>query len=222
MTMTPGTFAQLVGLCAAVLLLTGVLMVWRRSLVAEVRLLAVQGAALGGLVAAIGVHEGSAELIAVALLVVLLKVLVLPEVLRRTVAADATNARESEPLVNVTASLILASLLTMLAYLVSRPLLALGDSPAVAAVPVGFSLVLFGFLVLATRRHAVSQLVGFLMLDNGIAAVAFLTTGGVPLVVELGVSLDVLLVVLILQVLTSRIRSEFGGSDLDDLDELRD
>jgi hydrogenase-4 component E len=222
MTMTPERYAQLVGLCAAVLLLTGVLMVWRRSLVAEVRLLSVQGAALGGLVAVIGVHEGSAELVGVALLVLLLKAVVLPEVLRRAVAADEATARESEPLVNVTASLILASLLTMLAYLVSRPLLVLGDGPAVAAVPVGLSLVLFGFLVLATRRHAVSQLVGFLMLDNGIAAVAFLTTGGVPLVVELGVSLDVLLVVLILQVLTGRIRSEFGGSDLGDLDELRD
>jgi len=68
----------------------------------------------------------------------------------------------------------------------------------------------------------VSQLIGFLLLDNGIGTVAFLTAGGVPLVVELGVSLDVLLVVLILQVLTSRIRAEFGDVDLDDLTELRD
>jgi hydrogenase-4 component E len=60
------------------------------------------------------------------------------------------------------------------------------------------------------------------MLDNGIATIAFLMSGGVPLMVELGVSLDVLLVVLILQVLTSRIRSEFGDIDLDDLAELRD
>ena len=60
------------------------------------------------------------------------------------------------------------------------------------------------------------------MLDNGIATVAFLTAGGVPLVVELGVSLDVLLVVLILQVLTARMQAAFGGTDLDDLTELRD
>jgi hydrogenase-4 component E len=89
-------------------------------------------------------------------------------------------------------------------------------------VPVGIAVVLYGMLVLATRRHAISQLLGFLMLDNGIATVAFLTAGGVPLVVELGVSLDVLLVVLILQVLTSHIRTEFGEADLDDLAELRD
>ena len=81
---------------------------------------------------------------------------------------------------------------------------------------------LYGFLLLATRRHAISQLVGFLVLDNGIATVAFLTSRGVPLVVELGASLDVLLVVLILRVLTARINVEFGGADLDDLTELRD
>ena len=88
--------------------------------------------------------------------------------------------------------------------------------------PLGVALVLYGFLLLVSRRHAISQVVGFLVLDNGIAIVAFLTAGGVPLVVELGVSLDVLLVVLILYILTSRIRSEFGAADLDDLRELRD
>ena len=98
----------------------------------------------------------------------------------------------------------------------------LGDNPNISAVPVGVALVLYGFLLLVSRRHAISQVVGFLVLDNGIAIVAFLTAGGVPLVVELGVSLDVLLVVLILHILTSRIRTEFGAADLDDLTELRD
>ena len=61
-----------------------------------------------------------------------------------------------------------------------------------------------------------------MVLDNGIATVAFLTSGGVPVVVELGVTLDVLLVVLILQVLAGRMRLTHGGLDLDDLRELRD
>ena len=59
-------------------------------------------------------------------------------------------------------------------------------------------------------------------MDNGITAVGFLTTAGVPLVVELGVSLDVLLVVLVLQVLTTRMRRTFGDTDLDELRELHD
>ena len=84
---------------------------------------------------------------------------------------------------------------------------------------------------LATRRSERAEMAGavntlsfdgFVILDNGIATTAFLTSGGVPFVVELGVTLDVLLVVLILRVLTSRLQSAHGGIDLDELTELRD
>ncbi len=219
--MSTSAYSQLVGLFAGVLLLSSVLIVWRRALPAQIRLLALQGAALATLVTVLGVHETSGELIGVSALVLVLKAFVLPGVLLRAVASEGLP-REETPLINTTTALIVLSLLTMLAFLVSRPLVALGTGPAIAAVPVGVALVLFGFLVLATRRHAVSQLIGFLVLDNGVATVAFLTAGGVPLVVELGVSLDVLLVVLILQVLTGRIRTEYGEADLADLNELRD
>jgi hydrogenase-4 component E len=82
--------------------------------------------------------------------------------------------------------------------------------------------VLIGFFVLVTRRRALSQLVGFLLMDNGITAVGFLTTSGVGLIVELGVSLDVLLAVLVLQILSTRMRETFGDTDLDELRELHD
>jgi hydrogenase-4 component E len=219
--MSSSLFSELIGLSAGVLLLTSVLLVWKRSLPGAVRLLAVQGAALATIVAVIGVYDRDARLLAAAALVLALKAIVLPGVLDRTLVRTGA-LREETPLLNTTASLLALALLTMLAYLVSQPLLALQPGPTTAAVPVGFSLVLYGFLLLATRRHAISQLVGFLVLDNGISTVAFLTSGGVPLVVELGASLDVLLVVLILRVLTSRITAEFGDADLDDLTELRD
>lgn len=225
------SYAQFVGFFAAVLLLSAVLLVWRRSLTAGVRLLAVQGVAVAGLAAVLGIHERSLELVGVAGWVLVLKAGVLPVVIGRAVAGKgvmgkgpigSASIREETPLINTTAALICLSLLTIVAYLVSRPLQALGSGPAIAAVPVGIALLLYGLLILATRRHAVSQLLGFLLLDNGITTVAFLTASGVPIVVELGVSLDLLLVVLILQVLTNRIRSEFGGADLDELKELRD
>ena len=81
---------------------------------------------------------------------------------------------------------------------------------------------LIGFFVLVTRRLALSQLVGFLLLDNGITASRSSPPPGSPLVVELGVSLDVLLVVLVLQMLKTRMREAFGATDLDELRELHD
>ena len=118
--------------------------------------------------------------------------------------------------------LLAAAGLATLAYAVSRPIVALDAGPAAHAVPAGLTLVLVGFLVLLTRHRAVSQVIGFLVIDNGIATVAFLTAGGVPLVVELGVLLDVVLVVLILRILSARLELAHGELDLHDLRELHD
>lgn len=215
--------AQLLALSTGTLLVTAVLLVWRRSLGAAVRLLAVQGVALAGLVLAIALVEREPELVVVALLVGALKGGVLPWVLAR---AAAGTPREDTPLLNPTAGLVSVALLTTVAYLVSRPvsqaLGAAGTAPAALSVPVGLTMVLIGFLLLVTRRRAMSQVVGFLVLDNGIATVAFLTAAGVPLVVELGISLDVLLVALILAVLSGRMQTGVGATSIDELRELRD
>lgn len=219
--MSQALYAQLLYLICGGLLLSTVLVLWRRELSAIVRLLVVQGTLLGALAALIAIQSGSLELAAVACGVLVLKAVVVPGVLRR-VLRDSGEARETEPLINVTASILAAALLTLLAYAVSRPLVRLAPSAETQAVPVGLAMVLLGFFVLVTRRRALSQIVGFLLLDNGIAVTAFLITGGVPGMVELAVSLDVLLVVLVLQILTARLRITFGGTDIDELRELRD
>lgn len=214
-------YVQLLDLVCGGVLLTTVLALWRRELAAIVRLLVAQGVLIAALAALLGVRESSGELYLAALGVLVLKAFVLPAVLRR-VLAESGEARETEPLVNVTASLLAAALLTLLAYWLSGPLVALAPSPATRALPVGLAVLLMGFFMLVTRRRALSQVVGFLLLDNGIATTAFLATSGVPLVVELGVSLDVLLVVLVLQIVVARMRLTFGRTDLDELRELRD
>jgi hydrogenase-4 component E len=211
-------FAQAIGMCAAVLLLSAVLLVWRRAQAAALPLMALQGLALASLVAVLGIQAGSRELLELAALVLVFKALVLPLVLVRSSQGEKGGA----PLINTATSLIAMAGLTAVAYVVSAPLSALGSGPTVRAIPVGIALVLYGFLLLVTGRHAIVQLVGFLVIDNGTSTVAFLSSGGVPVIVELGVVLDVLLVILILYVLTGRIRDEFGATDLDDLTELHD
>jgi hydrogenase-4 component E len=215
---TSTLYAQAIGMCSAVLLLSAVLLVWRRAQAAALPLMSLQGLALASLVAVLGIEAASPELLGLALLVLVLKGGVLPLVLVRS----SRGERGGAPLINTATSLIAMAGLTALAYAVSAPLAALGSGPTIQAIPVGIALVLYGFLLLVTGRHAIVQLVGFLVIDNGTSAVAFLSSGGVPIIVELGVVLDVLLVILILYVLTGRIRDEFGATDLDDLAELRD
>ncbi len=213
-----GWAAQGVALGAGSLLLTAVLIVWRAGGRGAARLLAVQGASLAVLVLTLGLQGREPELVAVAALVLAVKGVLVPWAVHTTAHRIGTTppARVSPAL-----ALVATTLLTTLAFWASRPVV---DAAGVAsgAVPVGFALVLIGFLVMLIRRDALAQLVGFVVVDNGIATVAFLAAGGVPLAVELGVTADVVLVVLILRVLVRRIEHVFGSTDLADLQELND
>jgi hydrogenase-4 component E len=212
---------QLLNLCCGLFLLSAVGVLWRRQVSSLITLLIVQGLALTGIAGLLAARQHSAEVIGVAVGVGALKAGIVPWMLRR-VHNLVPDARETRPLVNVSASLLAAAGLTLLAYAAARPLIALAPSASAHATPVGVAVVLIGFLLAATRQRAISQIIGVLLIDNGIAAVAFLATGGVPLIVELGVSADLILAVLVLQILTSRLHATFGPTDLDGLRELHD
>jgi hydrogenase-4 component E len=220
--MTDINYPLYLDLAAGLFLLPAIGVLWRHQLASMIRLFGLQGAALAAIVAILGLHQHSLELILVAAGLGLLRAVVLPTLARRALGSSPAEARETRPVVNTATSLLAAAALTLLAYAVTRPLVALAPSPATAILPASVAVVLIGFFTLVTRRRALSQVVGFLLLDNGITATAFLATAGVPLIVELGVSFDLLLVVLVLQVLTTRLRTAFGSSDLDELRELHD
>lgn len=220
--MTDTAFASAIDLAAGALVLAAVLIVWRRDVRSIIRLLAWQGGALAAIPIIRGVQEDDATLIGIGAAIAVLRVVLLPWLLARALGAEQHGQREATPLVNTTASLLIAALLTITAFGVTRPVVNLDPAPATGAVPAAFAVVLIALFVMATRRHAISQAAGFLMLDNGIAATAFLLTAGVPVIVEFGASLDVLFAVIVIGVLTSRMRRKFGGADLDALHELHD
>lgn len=219
--MSTTQYAGLMELCAGVILACGVVALWRRDLSAIVVVLAVQGVSLSALAGVLAVRDHSFTLGVVACVVLIGKGTVIP-VLLSTVASRDPRSRESQPLVNVSASLVTAALLVVLAYLSAGQLSAIFPDASSRLAPIGLATVLVGFFFLVTRRKAVSQIVGLLLIDNGVALVAFLLTAGVPFLIELGASLDVLLVVVVLQVLATTMRSRFGHIDLDQLRELHD
>jgi hydrogenase-4 component E len=215
------TFDSSLTLAAGTVLVSAVVVLWLTSVHAVIRVVAIQGFALGAVALNLGLRHHDVGLVATALVVVLLKGVAIPLLLGRT-DDEGGASRESRPLVNVPASLVAAAVLIVLAFLSTRSLGRFVGTGAGALVPVGVATLLIGFFVLVTRRLPVFQIVGLLMVDNGIALVAFLSTAGVPFLIELGVSLDVLLGIVVLMVLTRRLRSEFGNVDLDELRELRD
>jgi len=209
------------GLAAGAVLACAVVTLWRRDLRAVVSVLAVQGTCLGVAAGVLAAHSRDIGLGVTAALVLIAKGLVIPALLRRVVRRDP-GSRETAPLVNVPASLLAAAVLIVVAYLASGKITVLAPGTAARLAPVGLATVLIGFFLLVTRRKAVSAITGLLLIDNGVALATFLLTAGVPLLVESGASLDVLLVVVVLRVLATTMRARFGPFDLDQLRELHD
>jgi hydrogenase-4 component E len=221
MSMDAETYRQLLDLAVGVALVAAVAALWRRSLRAIVRILAIQGGAVAAVAFLLGGYRDEPAHVAVGVLFVAVKVVVIPVVLLRVVR-EAPEQRETEPLVNVATTLLAAAALTVVAFAATRGLVRLLPSPEGDALPVGFAVVLIAYFGLVARRNAVVQIVGFLLLENGITIVALLASAGVSLTVELGAALDLLLAVLVLQVLTARMRAKYGALELDHLRELTD
>ena len=219
--MDTDTYRQLLDLAVGLVLVAAVLALLRRSLRAIVHILALQGSAVAAVALLVGVQYDEAGHVAIAALFLVLKVVVIPSVLLRVVR-DAPDQRETESLVNVAATLLGAAVLTVAALAATRGLVRLAPSPEADALPIGFAVVLIAYFGLVVRRNAVVQIVGFLLLENGIAVVAVLAAAGVSLTVELAAALDLLLAVLVLQVLTTRMRAKYGAFELDHLNELAD
>jgi len=211
------TYIATLELAAGAVLLSAVMTLWRRGVRSIVSMLSLQGVALAAVAMVLGRHEHENALLVTGVLVLVVKGLVVPTLLRRVSRLDP-RSRESRPLVNVPASLVFAAALIVLAYVVGTRITALSPTSATHLAPLGLATVLVGYFMLVTRRRAVSKIVGLILVDNGIALVTFLLTSGVPLIVELGSSLDVLLVVVVLQFLMVSMRRH---SDTDRLTEMK-
>ena len=213
-------FAQLAILLSSIALLFGITLLWRRSLHAYIDAFRWQSVVLTVLFVLIGFYSDDGELYFVAAFFFILKVIILPIYLHRLQKQVGAEG-EIQPYVNVATSLILAGLLVLLAYSVTRPLVSASTLPTRGGLPLAMGLIFVGLFVVVTRKKALTQIVGFLVLENGIALLAGLGTYGIPLIIELGVFLDVLLGFLVMQVFVYHIQSTFESIDVDQLSELK-
>ena len=208
-------------LSSGTVLLCAALALWRRAARGVVNTVRIQGLAMAAVALVLGLTLHLPLLLVTAALLVVVKGFVIPFLFGRVVALDPASS-ESDPVVNVPASLVAAAVLTLVAFVSTRPIVASVSGVPVKYVPYGIATVLIGLFVLVSRRKVIAQMVGLLLIDNGIGLVALLSTTGVPLLIELGGTLDVLLVVIVLRVLATRMHRELGVLDLDSLQELHD
>jgi hydrogenase-4 component E len=150
-----------------------------------------------------------------------LKALVIPGILLRAMR-NAAIRREIEPFVGFTTSLLLGALATGLSLVFSRSLPLLDEHAEGLIVPAAFATVLTGFLVLTTRRKAITQVVGYLTLENGIFVFGLLLVEAMPLLVEIGVLLDLFVAVFVMGIIMDHISREFSSLSTEHLTSLKE
>jgi len=213
-------FSQLCVLGSSLVLIFGLILLWRRGVTAYVTAFTWQSIVLAAVTVTVAYFGHDHELYWVAGALVLLKVVVIPRLLRRMERRFAAE-RELEPYVNTATSLVISGLLVLFGYAITRPLVALSQLPTRAGMPLAMGLVLVSLFVVISRKKALTQVVGFLMLENGITLLAVLGTYGIPLIVELGVFLDVLLGFLVMQIFIYQIHETFESIDVEQLNRLK-
>lgn len=201
-------------------LLLNFLLLGTSRLRAAINASALQGALLGLL--AIFVHGAfTARPIFVAVAAASIKGLLIPGLLRRAMR-DAAIRREIEPYVSLVTSLILGGLATGAAVLFADSLPLAPGHQGSLLVPASLATVLIGLLILSTRRKAITQVVGYLVLENGIFIMGLTLEDAMPSLVEVGVLLDLLVAIFVIGIVINHINREFPSLDVARLDALKE
>ena len=212
---------QFVNLLGAVLLMLAFAMISQRRIVSLIGLFTLQGATLVLATAVVGYVTGQPHLYLSAGLTFVLKVLLIPALLRRVV--DRLDIRaDVETLINIPTIMLIGILIVIFAFNLAKPISQLSSVVASGTLGIALACVLMAFLMMITRAKAVPQVVGFLAMENGLFFAATSATYGMPMVVELGIALDVLVGTFVFGIFFFHIRETFDSLDIRHMEKLRD
>jgi hydrogenase-4 component E len=212
---------QFINLLAAILLLIVFAMLSQRRILSLINLFAWQGLVLTVSTFVVAYSTGQRHLYYSAALTLLLKVLVLPWLLHRLIRK--LNVRwDVETLINIPTTMLVGIALVIFAFNLAAPISQLSESITRGLIGIALASVLLSLLMMITRRKAISQVVGFLAMENGLFFAATSATHGMPLVVELGIALDVLVATFIFGIFFFQIRETFDSLDITHMEKLKD
>ena len=219
--LTPALIGQIINLFAAVLLLVSFAMLAQRRILSLIDLFAAQGLVLCLSAAFVAWATGQTHLYWSAGLTFLLKVLLLPWILHRLIRR--LNVKwDVETLINIPTTMLVGLVLVILAFNLAQPVSELAGTVTRGTLGIALASVLLAFLMMITRSKAVPQVIGFLAMENSLFFAATAATYGMPMVVELGIALDVLVGVIILGVFFFQIRERFDSLDIRHLEKLKE
>ncbi len=180
-------------------------------ILAVIRIVALQGALLGILPFLVHPHV-SFSAILIAVVAIALKSYAIPAVMTRALR-DAQIKREVEPLIGFLPSILLGAAATAFSLIFASQLPLIDQHTGSLLVPASMATILTGFILLTTRYKALTQVVGYLVLENGIFIFGMLLIEAMPFVVEIGVFLDLFVGIFVICIITNHINSAFSSMD---------
>jgi hydrogenase-4 component E len=212
---------QLINLLAAGILMLSFAMISQRRIASLINLFALQGAALVAASVLLGYAGHNPDLYVSAALTLALKVILIPWMLYRVIRKLKVRW-DVEPLINVPTLMIAGIGLVIFSFSLALPVSRLSPSIAGGSLGIALACVLLSFMMMITRSRAVPQVIGFLSMENGLIFAATAATNGMPMIVEFGIALDVLVGILILGVFMFQIREQFDSLDIHNLETLKE
>jgi hydrogenase-4 membrane subunit HyfE len=210
-------------LSAGLVLISAFAMVATRQVQGVRRFFVIQSLLLAASCFLLGYGRNSVHLWALGAITLAAKVVTVPWVLRRLLPDEFYERREISQAVNIPASLLLALLLTVVAEFLTGPLVAGTSDPVIRVnVPIGLAGVLIGAYSLIARREAIPQLIGILAMENGAFFAGIAIAPELPMIAELAVAMDVMLIAVVVGLLTRNIRQTLGTTEPGALSELKE
>jgi len=214
-------FDQIISLLAAILLLISFAMLSQRRILSLIELFAWQGAVLSASTAIVAYSANLHHLYYSAAITFALKVVALPWLLHRLIRR--LNVRwDVETMINIPSTMLIGLALVVFAFNLAQPISQLATGAARHTIGIATATVLLSFLMMITRRKAVPQVIGFLAMENGLFFAATSATHGMPMVVELGIALDVLVGTFIFGIFFFQIRETFDSLDIRHMEKLKE
>ena len=212
---------QLVNLFAAIILVLAFAMLAQRRIVTLINLYALQGLTVVGATTVVAYVTHQHHLYYSAGLTLILKVFLIPLILHRLV--KRLNVRwDIETLINIPSTMLVGIVLVVFAFNLALPISRLSTSITPGTLGIALACILLSFMMMITRSKALPQVIGFLSMENALFFAATSATYGMPMVVELGIALDVLVGVFILGVFMFQIREQFESLDISHLENLKE
>jgi hydrogenase-4 component E len=192
-------------------------------MMACVKATALQGVVLGALPVTMwlsGAPTPVGHMIVMAVCTLAFKGIAIPIMLARAIR-DVDVRREVEPFVSLHLSLLLAAVLVGASFWLAGSLALSAGAPSQLLVPTSFATMVIGFLILVNRKKAITQVIGYLFIENGIFVFSQSIAAKLPVIVELGVLLDLLVAIFVMNIVIHQISREFDHINVDKLDLLK-